>query len=159
MALGSLVGSMAIAYGPMTAMFLVWIARTPRYALVFLVSGFVCLLGMLGASVLWTVTGETVRANVYYTVAVGVTIQELVRGIGYAMYRRARSALATLAPDPSSVFVSLQYGLAMGMGFGVMSSLVYSINILIESYGPGTYYSPSCPEMPFFLTTGKSSSC
>lgn len=155
MTLVTFIGYTLIAYSPLTALFSLWIARTARYSIVFVVSTFFWLWSMLCSGLVWYLTGQNLRENLYYSIMVGVTLQELTRGLLYWSYTYVKVPLMKLSPNHKNPLISIQYGTSSGLGFATMSTLVYSINILKESYGPGTYYSSSCPRLPFFLITGR----
>jgi hypothetical protein len=149
-----LVGYMLLAYSPLVALFVLGIAGTPRYVIVFIISTCFWLFHALLASLVWYLSGESLRHNLYYAVALGVTFQELGRCLLCFLYSYVKQPLSKLAPNPTTPYMTLQYGGAIGLAYGAMSTLMYSINVLQESYGPGTYYLPTCPHIPFFLVTG-----
>lgn len=44
---------------------------------------------------------------------------------------------------------------AGGMGHGVAHAIFFCVSLLTPAFGPATYHVEKCPQMPFFLVSGK----
>jgi anterior pharynx defective protein 1 len=151
----SFLGYLLISYSPFMTILILCIARNPRYSFLCILGTFSWLINTLISSILWYFIHQKVQNRISYAILLGVTFQELGRCAFCFLYSFVQDFLLKLVPTSHLPYAHLQYGFAIGLGYGFMSSFIFSINALTNTYGPGTYYVPSCSYMPFFLITGK----
>lgn len=48
----------------------------------------------------------------------------------------------------------LVFTIASGVGHGTAHAVFFGLSVIVPAFGPATYYTESCKQMPFFLVTG-----
>jgi len=153
-------GCLLIAFSPSFAVFMWLIASSPRLVILTIGSSFFWLLSILLASMWWYVI-PPLRTIFFWTIPWSVFFQELFRFLFFKLYTKAEKGFIrknqttrlTTHPD------NFKAALAFGLGSGITHSLVTYIAILWEALGPGSYFSPSCPNLSLFTLSALYSLC
>lgn len=156
-------GCVLVAYSVPFAFFCLLIARKPVLLVVCLISAGFCLGSLFVSSIIWRVIPSLQESkHAAATLVISTTLVELTRVAFLRIYARAERGFAAVSTN-AIVFpmTDLYSGLgeqhllaltaqtvaAAGVGFGVTSTALIHGAVLASARGPGTHFSPECPEM------------
>ena len=145
-------GCAMIALGPALSIFYWVIGENAVLVCCFVFSGFLWVCSFTLGSVFYKIAASEVWILVLATVATC----ELARWGLYVMARDSArhifsSSQSTVAPK-DSLTRRPAVAIACGLGLGVAQTMVAHGQVLVESRGPGTYYSEGCSVMPYFVS-------
>jgi anterior pharynx defective protein 1 len=151
MTYASLVGNAFIVFGPIISIFLFYLYQIPLLVIVFVAASFFYVLAMAFVSLFYFIPG--IGSLQILIVSIGVLIHELIRFIFFLIYRQTEKGYE------KNIRVKLLYtkfgyfhvGVAAGLGYASSYALITFGTVLMQSYGPGTYYAPNCPSIPYFV--------
>jgi anterior pharynx defective protein 1 len=151
MSYASLVGNAFIVFGPIVAIFLFYLYQIPQLVIVFVAASFFYVLAMAIFSLFYFIPG--VGSLQILLVSLGIAIHEAIRFAFFLIYRQTEIGYEKNIKVKLlyTKFGYLHVGMAAGLGYGFSYALITFGTILMQSYGPGTYYSPSCPGLPYFV--------
>jgi len=150
-------GCAFLAFGAPLAMFVFTISDSPIKIILLIFSSFLWLLALLISSFVWFII-VPLREYLFFGVIVSVFIQE---GFGFAVYMlldKTRAGLQELAGDSLITHNKPVLAYVSGLGFGLISGLFQSVNILADTIGPGTMGLKSGTDV-FFLTSATLALC
>ncbi|VDO84686.1 unnamed protein product [Soboliphyme baturini] len=144
---------MMIAFGPPLAVFLFIVVSDSLRIILFVGGAFFWLLSVLVTSLLWYVIKPL--QNSIVSLILLIVFEELFRFVYYFVIRKAESGIEKITTSGHSVAVqvhSLKHSrhavaLVCGLGFGVMCGAVLLINVLADSWGPGTVGLPASMDL------------
>ncbi|EPS68906.1 hypothetical protein M569_05862, partial [Genlisea aurea] len=154
------VGYALLALGPSLSLFVAVISPKPFLVLTLLSSTLVWLMSLIALSALWRafIPFETAAWWPYMLVILtSVACQEGLRLVLWKLYKRMEEILDAFADRVSKprLFITdkMQIALGIGMGHGVAHAVFFCISLLTPAFGPATYYSDKCSQIPFFLVS------
>ncbi|XP_065414432.1 gamma-secretase subunit APH-1B isoform X2 [Chrysemys picta bellii] len=155
------IGCSFIAFGPALALCVCTIAAEPLRLLFLIAGGFFWLVSLLLSSLVWFIAVQiggsnnaSVKKNLLiFGVMVSVLLQEVFRFAYYKLLKKANKGLMTISQEETLPISVRQLSYVSGLGFGIMSGVFSLVNILTDSWGPGTVgiYGDS-PQ--YFLSSG-----
>jgi hypothetical protein len=135
-------GCFLVAFSPSIALFVQVVSKRPILISIAVASAGSWLSSFMITSIVWIGFGN---APVEVVALSGVILQELHRALVVSSYRYVELMIVNGIDDFSS-------GIAAGVGFGSMHSVVVYGSLLFESISEGTYYNQgACPELPVIL--------
>jgi anterior pharynx defective protein 1 len=141
------------AYSPSLAIFAFHTSRSAQLVIIALFSAFFWLLSALLSSAIWLGISQAVD-SLPLTIFYSVLIQEGFRWLFIKSLLRAEAGLHQTTDEPDSPYNRINYALASGLGFGVISGAVSYVSLLSSSWGPGQLFLPSCPQVSLYYITG-----
>ncbi|KAL3678245.1 hypothetical protein R1sor_021201 [Riccia sorocarpa] len=150
-------GYALIALGPAIALFFTVIVGKPFLILTLIVSILSWLISLVLIAGVWRafLPGES---NVWVYIPLllsAVCCQEAARRLFWHVYLRVEDILDKIAVKLSKPRLhavdKLEIALAFGLGHGLAHVIFFCVALLTPSFGPATYYIPSCSRMSFFL--------
>eukprot|EP00271_Cylindrocystis_brebissonii_P010911 TRINITY_DN27392_c0_g1_i1.p1 TRINITY_DN27392_c0_g1~~TRINITY_DN27392_c0_g1_i1.p1 ORF type:complete len:271 (+),score=39.67 TRINITY_DN27392_c0_g1_i1:410-1222(+) len=157
MTLASFVGYVLIGLGPGLALFSVVVASKPLLVLVMLSSASFWLLNLMLVAALWRPfipLGPSAWPHALLLLS-AVAIQEGARLFFWKIFRRAQTGLEGIAAAYGrprlSVLDKVELAVSAGLGHGAAHSALFFVSLLTPVVGSATYYTHSCPQLPFFL--------
>ncbi|KAG5684799.1 hypothetical protein PVAND_014012 [Polypedilum vanderplanki] len=157
MTLAEFFGCAFLAFGPPLAMFCYTISDSPIKIILLIFSSFLWLLALLLSSIIWFIF-IPLKSYLIFGVVVSVLIQEAFRFIVYKLLDKTSAGLEELAGNSLVIHNKTVLAYVSGLGFGIISGLFQSVNILADALGPGTMGLKSGSEM-FFLTSATMALC
>ncbi|KAI8065542.1 gamma-secretase subunit Aph-1 [Gongronella butleri] len=142
MSLYTFFGCLFTAYGPILAIFFLYIGLHAQHVLLTVASAFFCLFALLISSVIWYLA-KPVQHNLSIAVMYSVAIQELFRWFYFLLLQRAEKGMNAVTRNPRSPYNRILYAFVAGYGYALTTSLVSYISVLAESLGPGMLKVPS----------------
>eukprot|EP00127_Corallochytrium_limacisporum_P001247 Clim_evm17s47 gene=Clim_evmTU17s47 len=149
MTLTTFFGCLFIAYGPITALFFGAAGKDAELILLTIAAGFFWLLGAFVASVIW-IAIPPAKDEIYWTLTIGVLMQEISRLILYFTLKKAKQGLIAFENEKNQFFAFQRYTLVSGIGFAATSAAMQYSLVVEQSAGPGVLESPGCPSIDFF---------
>jgi anterior pharynx defective protein 1 len=148
-------GCALAAYGPALALFTLTIANDPVKIIILILSAFFWLLSLLLSSVLWFAV-VPLRDKLAFGLVFSVLFQELFRLFIYLLLRKADAYLKKLTENEHTQIFANKHILAyvVGLGFGMMSGAFSLVNVLADTYGPGTVGFGGEPKDFFMASAG-----
>jgi anterior pharynx defective protein 1 len=152
------VGCALLAYSPACSL-LVLFSKRPQLIIVALAAAFFWLCSSLLTAIFWwfiQLSGTSVWPLI---IIISTLIQEGMR-YGYILaYRQTENLILRSSPHSNRAFPlnDLSSGLAGGVGFGLMHSLLLYGSVLASGGGPATYFDDSCPTTPLILVSALTS--
>lgn len=145
------VGTLLISTGPCIAVWLGMFRRRAHLLVIAIVSAFVWCVSLVLASVIWLAI-PPLKDTYGWNLFVAVTSQELFRLGLFLLFRftgkSSNGIQVFLRVGPRNELLT---GLAVGLGFATMSSLIHFFSVLANDYSDDTaIYDPNCP-MNFFV--------
>jgi gamma-secretase subunit APH-1 len=153
-----LLGCGLIAYAPACSL-LVLFSKRPQLIIVALAAGFAWLFSSLLTSIFWWFIHLSQHSVWPLIIIVSVFLQESLRYVFLLAYRKTESLIQRSSPHSNQAFPlnDLSSGLAAGVGFGLMHSLLLYGSVLASSGGSGVYFDDSCPTIPLVLVSALTS--
>jgi hypothetical protein len=91
---------------------------------------------------------------------VSALIQELVRYVVVLVYAKSERAVDRLIrPGGPKLFNDLSAGIAAGLGFSFMHTIMMYGSVLLASSGEATWYAETCPGLSMFVVTALQALC
>lgn len=150
-------GYFLIALGPALTIFISAIAPKPFLILTVLASALLWVLSFIAASIVWRAFLPGASWVFLPMVVTAVALQEVVRVQYWHLYLKLEgklNLLATKMRKPHLNYVDrLEIALASGVGHGAAHAVFFGWSVIVPAFGPATYYTESCKQMPFFLVT------
>lgn len=145
------VGVLFIASGPSLAIWLVILQRQAQLLVIGILSAFTWCLAMIFTGLIWLAI-PPLKDTYPWTIFVAVTLQEALRlflfGVFRFMERRSEDTEVFLRVGAKNEVLS---GLAVGLGYALMSVLIQFYSILIDEFLDDTaIYIEGCP-LNFFV--------
>lgn len=152
------VGCGLLAYAPGCSL-LILLSKRPQLIIVSLAAGFAWLFSSLLTSILWWFIHLSEHSVWPVIIIMSVLLQELFRYILILAYRKTEVLIQRSSPHSNQAFPlnDLSSGLAAGVGFGLMHSLLLYGSVLAASGGSGVYFDDSCPTIPLILVSALTS--
>jgi len=150
-------GCAFLAFGAPLAMFIFTISDSPIKIILLIFSSFLWLLALLISSFIWFII-IPLREYLFFGVVVSVFVQELFRYFVYKLLDKTSAGLEELAGDSLVIHNKPVLAYVAGLGFGIISGLFQSVNILADTIGPGTMGLKSGSDM-FFITSATLALC
>ena len=141
-------GCMLLAYGPPAVFFLLYVGRRSALLLACLVAALFLWAALLCTSLLWWMV-PPLRGQASYPLIVGVLFTEIFRYALLLLYVRADRAMERLGrPQRPRLLNDLAGGLSLGLGFGLMASIMGSGALLSLAGSTAAWYRlPECPAL------------
>ncbi|XP_024385828.1 gamma-secretase subunit APH1-like [Physcomitrium patens] len=150
-------GYFLIALGPALTIFFSSIAPKPFLTLTVLASALIYLVSLVAAAIIWRAFLPGPSWVFLLMLATAVFIQEVTRIFYWRFFLKTEKYLNVLAvklSKPQLNFVDrLEVSFASGVGHGVAHAIFFGLSVIAPAFGPATYYTESCKEMPFFLVS------
>lgn len=145
------VGTVFISAGPSVAIWLGMLQRRAHLLVIAILSAFTWCVAIMLSSVVWLAI-PPLRQNYPWVLFVTVTFQEVVRLLLYLLFaflsRSSDGVGAFLRPGAKNNLLS---GLAVGVGYALMSVLINYFSLLIDKFSDDTaIYVDICP-INFFV--------
>ncbi|XP_078447484.1 gamma-secretase subunit APH1-like protein [Wolffia australiana] len=160
------VGYALLALGPVFSLFVAVIAQKPFLILTVLSSTLFWLMSLIILSGLWRgflPLRSTASWPYMILLLTSVGLQEGMRIVFWRIYRMLENMLDALADRMSRprLFLTdkMQIALAGGLGHGLAHSVFFCLSLLTPSFGPATFYSDKCSQMPLFMISALISLC
>jgi gamma-secretase subunit APH-1 len=152
------IGCGLIAYAPGCSL-LVLFSKRPQLIIVALAAGFAWLCSSLLTSILWWFIHLSQHSVWPIIIILSVFLQEIARYIFIQAYRKTEVLIQRSSPHSNQAFPlnDLSSGLAAGVGFGLMHSLLFYGSLLASSGDSGVYFDDSCPTTPLILVSALTS--
>lgn len=132
------VGTLLISTGPAFAIWLLFLLRRAHLLVLSIISAFTWTLSLMTASVIWIALVPWKQAYAWCLILV-VTCQEVSRILLFLIFRYVNSLSSGvqvfLRPGPKNECLS---GMAVGVGYAVMSPLIQFFSILAADYSDDT---------------------
>mmetsp|Transcript_21541 Transcript_21541/g.42316 ORF Transcript_21541/g.42316 Transcript_21541/m.42316 type:complete len:254 (-) Transcript_21541:54-815(-) len=155
MAFAQFLGVLVFSYGPIAVLFFGVLARRAQLLLLTLSSAFMCLLSMVVSGIFWFAI-KGMQNEPSATIVVGVFFQELARLGLLLIYLRADRHILQLVghrTDQKRLLNDFSSAVAMGTGFGVMSTILLYGGTLTASLENGDYFTDACPNISGFVAS------
>ena len=154
------VGHALVAFGPLTALGALVVARRSHLSIIAVVAAFFWMLSGMVSAVLW-VAVPGLKTEWFWVVPSGVLIQEGLRWLFFVCYRRAENAInlaldgnsdaaAEGATDKAAPLTDLSSSLSAGVGHGMMQAVIVFGSVLENGFGEGTYFTATCSSISLF---------
>ena len=139
-------GCMLLAYGPPAVFFLLYVARRSALLLACLAAALFLLFSLLAASALWWMV-PPLRTSPSFPLITSSLLAEVFRYALLLLYVRADGAVERLGrPLKPRLLNDLAGSLAMGLGYGLMASIMGAAPLLALAGGDAAWYRlPQCP--------------
>lgn len=125
--------------------------QSPKLVIMIVSGAFMWLLAALATSILW-VAVLPLQSDFWFPVLVSVPLQELFRWLWWKLLLKAEKGLKTLSPDDTGVRITRdRIALVSGLGFGIMSGVLQTANMLDIMSGPGMIPSRGCSDQNLFV--------
>ncbi|CRK87523.1 CLUMA_CG001324, isoform A [Clunio marinus] len=157
MTIAEFFGCAFLAFGMPLAMFIFTISDSPIKIILLIFSSFLWLLALLLSSFIWYII-VPLRGFLFFGVIVSVFIQEGFRYAVYKLLDKTSTGLEELAGDSLVTHNKPVLAYVSGLGFGLISGLFQSVNILADAVGPGTMGLKSGSDI-FFITSATLALC
>jgi hypothetical protein len=146
-----------LAFGPPAVFFVFYVVRFSTLLLGFLCAAFSYYLSLLAASIAWWCV-PALRGVLPFSLVLSVLSAEVARYGLLHQYVLADGVLASRGkaalPRPSNDFAG---ALSLGLGFGIMASVMTSASVLSTAGGDGAWYRlPQCPALNAHVLTAGS---
>jgi len=157
MGVATLVGVVLLGFGPSAALFVTVVARRSQLVLLSVTAAFACLVALVVAGAFWAAyegsSSLSLQSVAAVTVVQAVLLQELGRYLFLEAYRVGDEKILELVGDGvhKSPFLDFSSAIAVGVGFGLMSTLLMYGGVLEASLAPGDYFTESCPKVSGFV--------
>ncbi|KAF7805357.1 gamma-secretase subunit APH1-like [Senna tora] len=152
------IGYALLALGPSLSLFVSVISRKPFLILTVLSSTLLWLISLIVLSGVWRgfLPLKTTTWWPYgILILTSVAFQEGLRVLFWKVYRRLEDILDAFADRLSKPRLLLtdkmQIALAGGLGHGIAHAVFFCLSLLTPAFGPATYFSDKCSQIPFFL--------
>ena len=141
-------GCMLLAYGPPAAFFLLYVGRRSALLLACLASSIFQWAALFCTSLLWWAV-PPLRGQPSFPLVVGVLFTEVFRYALLLQYARADGMVGRLGrPQKPRLLNDLAGGLSLGLGFGLMATIMGSGSVLALAGSPAAWYRlPECPAL------------
>eukprot|EP00730_Choanoeca_flexa_P015921 TRINITY_DN7425_c0_g1_i2.p1 TRINITY_DN7425_c0_g1~~TRINITY_DN7425_c0_g1_i2.p1 ORF type:complete len:249 (+),score=22.59 TRINITY_DN7425_c0_g1_i2:88-834(+) len=143
-------GCLFLIYSAPLAMFWFLVRKSPKLVIMLISSAFMWLLAAYASAIVW-VAIPPLKDEFWFILAVSVLIQESFRYLWWRMLCKAEQGLRTLAPENGVIITRERIALVSGLGFGLMSVIIMTANMLDVMAGPGMIPSPGCPKQNLFV--------
>ena len=159
------VGHALVAFGPLTALGALVVARRSHLSIVAVAAAFFWMLSGVVSAVLW-VAVPALKTEWFWVVPSGVLIHEAMRWLFFVCYKRAENAInlaldgdrgaaaavaaAAAAPGKAAPLTDLSSSLSAGVGHGLMQAVIVFGSVLENGFGDGTYFTATCSSMSLF---------
>lgn len=146
-------GCSLVAFGPALALFIMFISKSSQLIILMIGSSFFWLVSILASSIVWYIF-VPLRTYFAFIIPFAVLLQEGMRWLFFKLYAKAEkgfmdnSKTATAATRSLDNFLA---SLAIGLGFGLTHGVVMYGSVLAGSLGPGSLFTPACPQISLFL--------
>jgi anterior pharynx defective protein 1 len=142
--------SLFIAFSAPLAIFYFAASQNPKLVIMFVSSAFMWLLAALATSIVWNAI-PPLQDDFWFIILVSVPIQESFRYLWWKMLRKSEKGLDTLSPDSKGAHTTRErIALVSGLGFGCMSGVLQTANMLDIMSGPGMVPARGCPSQNLF---------
>ncbi|XP_024393748.1 gamma-secretase subunit APH1-like isoform X1 [Physcomitrium patens] len=154
-------GYFLIALGPALTIFGSSVAPKPFLILTVLASALVWLASLNIAAIVWRAFLPGPSWVFLLILTTSVALQEAFRLLYWHLYLKIEkylNVLATKLSKPQCNYLDrLEIALASGVGHGLAHAVFFGLSIIAPAFGPATYYTSSCKQMPLFLVSALSS--
>lgn len=134
-------GYTLISFGPAVILFCKVVAKDPVLIIILISAAFFWLVSLLISSIIWFAT-VPLRDQLAFGITVAVLFQELFRYLFYQLLRTAEGGLQKVSQVGVTGSVApisrLSLSFVSGLGFGIISGVFSLLNLLSESFGPGS---------------------
>ncbi|KAE9620449.1 hypothetical protein Lal_00019630 [Lupinus albus] len=152
------IGYALIALGPSLSLFVSVISNKPFLILTLLSSTLLWLISLILLSAIWRgFLPFTISLCWPYAILIltSVSFQEALRIFFWKLYLRLEDMLNAFADRAAKPHLFLTdkmlIALAGGLGHGVAHAVFFCISLLTPAFGPATYFTDRCSQVPFFL--------
>ncbi|XP_054814079.1 gamma-secretase subunit APH1-like isoform X1 [Prosopis cineraria] len=152
------IGYALLALGPSLSLFVSVISKKPFLILTVLSSTLLWLISLIVLSGVWRGFLPLKRTTWWpfgILILTSVAFQEGLRVLFWKVYKRLEDILDAFADRVSKPHLSLtdkmQIALAGGLGHGVAHAVFFCLSLLTPAFGPATFFSDRCSQIPFFL--------
>ena len=153
MTYATFIGCLLIAYAPSAILLLAYASRRSALLILTICGAFAWLLAIFGASSVWAAIPPA-RGVTPYIQVVSIVAQEAARlGLVWAYAVSELAADRLVAPGGPKIFNDLSAGIAAGLGFGAMHTVMMYGAVIFASVGEPTFFLDSCPQLSIFTWT------
>ncbi|GBG30301.1 Gamma-secretase subunit APH-1B [Hondaea fermentalgiana] len=155
MGFAQFLGVVIFSFGPAAALFFGVLARRAQLVLLAVSAAFMCVMSMVASGVLWYVI-KPLQEEASGIIVIGVIFQELFRWALLALYLRADKHIFELIEhkkDHKKLLNDFSSSVAMGSGFGIMSTVLLYGGVLEASLVDGDYFTAACPNISGFVVS------
>mmetsp|Transcript_13596 Transcript_13596/g.22189 ORF Transcript_13596/g.22189 Transcript_13596/m.22189 type:complete len:243 (+) Transcript_13596:137-865(+) len=150
MGFATLISFALFAFGPAMVVFFVVVAKRSQLVILTVTSAFFCLLAMSLSGFLWKLIPNNARVAV---IIVAVSFIDMSRNLFVSIYIRGERHVKGMVDRGLSPFSDFSSGIASGLGFGVMYTLMMYGGVFQAALSVGDFFMESCPTISGYIVT------